>query len=84
MEEVARESARVVYAFSPIMRRPGDRAGYTRRRGVYDKATGVLRFVESQASSVIECKLIADDRMLLAFAGKDGGTVLYAVLHRLD
>jgi dienelactone hydrolase len=84
LEETAQDSARAVYAFSPIMRRQGDRAGYTRRRGVYDKATGVLRFAESQAGSIIECKLIAADKMALAFAGRDGGSVLYAVLRRLD
>jgi pimeloyl-ACP methyl ester carboxylesterase len=84
MEEMAQDSARAVYAFSPVLRQPGDRAGYTRRRGTYDRPTGILRFSESQASSVIECKLITDDRMALAFANKDGGTVLYAVLRRLD
>lgn len=84
LEETVQDSARAVYAFSPIMRREGDRGGYTRRRGAYDRATGVLRFAESQASSIIECKLLTADRMALAFAGKDGGPVLYAVLRRVD
>jgi len=28
--------------------------------------------------------VISDDRMALAFAGKDAGSILYAVLRRLD
>ncbi len=84
VEAAAGEAVRAVYAFSPVLRRPGDRGGYTRRVGSRDAATGVVRFAEPDAASVIECRLVDDRRLELAFAARGGGATLHAVLRRLD
>jgi dienelactone hydrolase len=77
-------TASAVYAFGPVVRGIDSPAGSTRRSGRFDAATAILRFAEPQAATVIECRLLADDVMELAIAGRARGERLRAVLRRVE
>ncbi|HEX9463297.1 MAG TPA: hypothetical protein VGB82_11925 [Alphaproteobacteria bacterium] len=80
----ARTAAQAVYAFGPVIRGIETPVGFTERRGVFDPATTILRFAEPQADTVIECRLLADDAMMLAIASRSRGERLQTVLHRVE
>jgi dienelactone hydrolase len=80
----AATTAAAVYAFGPVVRGVDGRAGSTRRRGSFDRTSAVLRFAEAQAGTVIECRLLADDVMELAIAGRSGGERLRALVRRVE
>jgi hypothetical protein len=67
-----------------VVRGVDGRAGSTRRRGSFDRTSAVLRFAEGQAGTVIECRLLADDVMELAIAGRSGGERLRALVRRVE
>ncbi len=79
-----KDRAQAVYAFGPIIRGVDAPTGSTRRRGVFDAATGTLRFAEPEADTVIECRLQADDTLAFSIARKAGGEPLKAVLRRVE
>jgi len=83
------DRAEAVYAFGPIIRGVDARsklagAGYTQRHGVFDAGTGILRFAEPEADTIIECRLLADDVLAFAIARKSGGEPLRAMLRRVE
>lgn len=74
-----------VYAFGPVVRGVDTPTGYTQRRGRLEAASGILRFDEPEADTVIECRLLADDALAFAIVSRSrGGEPLYAVLHRVE
>lgn len=77
-------AASAVYAFGAVIRGVDGGGGSTRRRGTFDMATGILRFAEPQAGTVIECRLLADDVMELAIASRTRGEPLRALLRRVE
>lgn len=83
------DKADAVYAFGPVIRgidAPAKLAqgGYTQRRGSFDPATATLRFAETEADTVIECRLLAADVLALTITRKSGGEPLRAVLRRVE
>jgi dienelactone hydrolase len=78
-----KEHAEAVYAFGPIIRGVDAPGGLTQRRGLFDPASGTLRFAEPEADTIIECSLQADDTLAFSIARKSGGEPLHAVLRRV-
>jgi len=77
-------AVRAVYAFGEVIRGVNAPAGRTQRQGTFDPATGIARFAEPQAENVIECRLLADDVMLLGIANRARGGPQRLVLRRVD
>jgi len=75
---------RAVYAFGEVIRGVNAPAGQTQRQGAFDAATGIARFAEPQAENIIECRLLADDVMLLAIANRARGEPQGIVLRRVE
>jgi len=75
---------KALYAFGEVIRGVKAPAGQTQRQGTFDAATGVARFAEPQAENVIECRLLADDVMLLAIANRARGEPQGIVLRRVE
>jgi len=78
-----KDRAEAVYAFGPIIRGIDAPTGSTRRRGVFDAATGTLRFAEPEADTAIDCRVQADGSLAFSITRKSGGEPLRAVLRRL-
>ncbi len=72
------------YAFGQVIRGVDAPGGQTQRTGTFDPATSIARFAEPQAENIIECRLLADDVMLLAIANRARGTPQGVVLRRVD
>jgi dienelactone hydrolase len=89
VRRVENDRVTAVYAFGPVIRgidttsRSGQ-GGYTERRGLFDPKTGVVRFAEPEADTVIECRLLARDRLAFAIVRRGEGEPLRTVLRRVE
>ena len=88
VRQVQDDRAHAIYAFGPVIRgvtaaSTSGEGGYTRRRGVFDPKTRLLRFAEPEADTVIECRLLADDRLAFAIVNRTHGAPVRAVLRRV-
>lgn len=89
VRQIEGKSAEAVYAFGPVVRGidaavKAGQGGYTQRRGRFDPATGILRFDEAAAEAIIECRLLADDRLAFAIVSRSHGEPLRAILRRVE
>jgi dienelactone hydrolase len=82
VHEVGKDRAQAIYSTQPQYRSASDKANYTRRRGEFDAATGLLSF--SDSSVLLEYKLRGDGRLDAVWQRKGSANKLVTILTKAD
>jgi len=80
--EVGKDRALAIYSTTAQFRNATDKGNFTRRRGEFDTANGVLRFTET--ATFLEYKLRPDGKLDATWQRKSSETKLVTVLTKAD
>jgi|LNFM01.1.fsa_nt_gb dienelactone hydrolase len=80
--EVGKDRALAIYSTTAQFRNSTDKGNFTRRRGEFDTANGVLRFTET--ATFLEYKLRPDGRLDATWQRKSSETKLVTILTKAD